>query len=247
MVLILCIILFTMTACPPEPTPVPDPVAVLSVTPSSIALGADNGESATIAINARYGDDDDPWNLTLDSDASAFLTANMSSGRGSASLKVTTTSKNTGQRRSGTITISTPHKTVTVSVTQDAGTAPDPVAVLSVTPGTIAFGAENGESATVTVTAKYGDDDDSWDLTLDSNASAFLKTNMSSGRGSASLKITTTSKNTDKPRSGTITIKSTHKTATVNITQEAAPVVNNDMTGSTNGWSEGNSGEVIAK
>lgn len=121
MVFILTTILFVTTACPPGPDPEP-PVAmpVLSVSPSSIAFGAEAGESVTVTITAKSGDEDAPWNLVLDSDASMFVSTNMNSGRGTASLKLTTTSRNTGQRRSGTITISTPQKTATISVTQDA-------------------------------------------------------------------------------------------------------------------------------
>lgn len=123
MVLLLGIILFVTAACSSssseEPAP-PPATAVLSVSPSIIAFGAEAGESITVTVTAKNGDEDAPWNLVLDSDASTFLSSNMSSGRGNASLKLTTTSRNTGQRRSGTITISTPQKSATINVTQDA-------------------------------------------------------------------------------------------------------------------------------
>jgi len=91
------------------------PTDDISVSSSSMTFGVDGGEK-TVSITCKLD-----WNIT---DYPSWVKVSSSSGTGNSSFTITVLPNDTGTSRTGTITIKGTTSSVTISITQEGGTAP---------------------------------------------------------------------------------------------------------------------------
>ena len=202
----------------------------LSVSPTSLSTSA-AGETKNVNVTSN-----DIWTVSSNQ---SWCTVSPSSGSNNGTVKITTAKNTTSSSRTATVTIKGTNsgKSVTVKVTQDAGTNVgrdeydsdknldgSGSFTLSVSTSSLQMKAQ-GESKTVSVSSN-----DSWTVT--SNQS-WCTVTPSSGTNNGTIKITS-SNNTSSSRTATVTIKGKNsgKSVTVKVTQDAGTNIGRDEYGS---------------
>ena len=143
-------------------------------------------------------------------DVPDWISATPASGSGNTTVTLTARANTTGQSRTDNVTFSVTGKQASVKVTQPAQ---QPVETLSVSPGSV-NSAATGDTQDVVITASG-----SWQV----KTPTWVTASPASGTGNSSVTLTTTANGGKQERKGDVTITSGSKTATVAVTQPAAP------------------------
>jgi hypothetical protein len=189
--------------------------ATLTVSPTSLNIGAGDGSTASFSINSNT-----TWNVSSDQ---TWLSRNLSSGTGNGSVILTAQSNPGTTLRSATVTVTaTGAATKTISVTQAAGNA-----TLSVSSTALTIGANEGSSTILTITSNTN-----WTVTSDQT---WITPNQTTGSGNETITFTANYNPEVEQRVATITISASGiSSKTITITQAKGNVI---LTLSTNSLS----------
>ena len=175
---------------------------VVTIGPSSLDF-SDHGETKSLNLITPFA-----WTATT---SESWIKLSSSSGNGNATLSVTAEANNSTANRTGTITIVSGDKTISVPLTQAGGS-------LSVSTATLNY-IEAGGTKTIKISTSTSL---SWTATT---KDSWLKISPTSGKGDSSVIITAEANNSLSSRTGTITITSGEITRSVSISQEGvAPI-----------------------
>lgn len=169
----------------------------VSVSPSSLDF-IDRGETKSLNITTPFA-----WTTAS---SESWLKLSSTSGNGNATLSVTAESNNSTTNRSGTLTIISSDKTLSVAVNQAGGT-------LSVYPTSISDISEKGGTFPIELNT-------STPFAWTASASAsWISLSTNSGTGSTTITLTVKENDTPTSRNGQVTITSTGKSVVVSLWQ----------------------------
>ncbi len=198
----------------------------LGIDPYSLSFNSDGGD-ATLRLTGN-----DSWTVT---DSPSWLTVSPKNGEGDGTINVTAT-KNTGEARSGRITIKTGHLGDYVVEVKQGQSTPEPefdkddfggdkslddekevTYTLNVSPTSVSFSAESG-SQSVSLSGN-----DKWTA---SSSASWCTLSASSGTAPSTLTIKATANTQTSSRQATVTIKGTNsgKSVTIKVSQSGKSV-----------------------
>ena len=174
-------------------------VATLSLSASSIFIGAADNSSRTVNVSSNVG-----WTASSDQ---TWLAVHPASQSGNGTLTLTAAGNTGAVTRVATVTVSIAGITSqTVTVTQNAGEM-----TLSLSAYTASIGATGNSTVTVDATSNTG-----WIATSDQS---WLAVSPASGTGNGTLTIKATANPTISTRTATVTVTATAVNGTVTTTR----------------------------